>query len=251
MRISRTLNYTDRKRINRTDVSIKVTDTQERTLRFDADLILSSSFPSDAKVFVEAYHRSTMQRFDFGTVGERAAPETIIDSIDRSGTILFRVKVVDQSGKVGRLIASAEAIRPREDDDDKNKSSLMHIRPTDLGQQTWRLELHDEHVPVLLVNKEFPDARDQVTRNPYFRGLILPQAFREVLVHILCEDESEEPEPGTWKKQWLDFSDSFAPNPRQAGSDSVMNREWIDDVVGEFCLRNKFSDSINKHMRDE
>ena len=67
----RRFNYTNRQRINRSDVAFTIVEDEEGTPRFYAGIDLKNySFPSDASVWVEAYDRNALMRFPFGSVAE-------------------------------------------------------------------------------------------------------------------------------------------------------------------------------------
>ena len=71
----RKFNYTGRKKIKRSNVSIDLLRDGNQHRVFNLNLDLDDlELPSNAHVYIEAYHRSGYQRFDFGTVSERKVP---------------------------------------------------------------------------------------------------------------------------------------------------------------------------------
>src|SRR6185437_3163077 len=96
-------------------------------LRAEAKLDLAAyRFPAGALLSIEAYHRSSGMRFDCGTVGNPSIPQSLLlDRVDQSGTVLFRVKVTDNTENVGQLLGSAERIQPLSEDEDKDRRSLF------------------------------------------------------------------------------------------------------------------------------
>jgi len=64
----RRLNYTSRHRIERGHVRVSLVDPNVRPAEVQATVELPDGLPADARVFVEAYQRTTRLRFDFGTV---------------------------------------------------------------------------------------------------------------------------------------------------------------------------------------
>src|SRR5262249_34078076 len=94
----RRINSTGRKRIMREKVDIRLEPpTPDKPLSAAATLNLDGlGFPSDAAVVLEAYQRSLGMRFDCGTIGAISVPKILhLNEIDRSGTVLFRLKVID------------------------------------------------------------------------------------------------------------------------------------------------------------
>lgn len=208
MQISKHINYTGRRKIKHTEVEICMHEQNGKSPSFTAEFRLDKEkLPADAELFVEAYHRNTSQRFSFGTVAAPIAPtDTTLDQIDLSGPTLFRVKVVDNSQSVGRLIASAEQLAPKEDEKEEQRSSLMIIkRMPEMGNLTWKISFNEARKPVLCINTRIPDAINQLMHNSFFQSLILPSAFREVLMYILWNQGLEQDE-GSWHKQWIEFA---------------------------------------------
>src|SRR5688572_26183115 len=116
----RRLNYTNRQKIKRQDVSIRL-HRNAQGLSFNADLRLAEykldRVTPPPRVFVEAYRSAAAlwKRFDFGRVGTVRAPEDC--SLNEFGVaegVLFRVKVsAVGDDTLGRLVAEADAIRPQ------------------------------------------------------------------------------------------------------------------------------------------
>ena len=64
----RKFNYTGRKKIRRSDVRIDLLRDDDNRRYFNISLHLADlELPETARVYVEAYHRSGYQRYDFGT----------------------------------------------------------------------------------------------------------------------------------------------------------------------------------------
>ena len=83
----------------------------------------------------------------------------------------------------------------------------------------------------------------------FFQSLIIPAAFREVLLYILWEqDEGDEASEDSWQKSWLDFASEIAPYDRPHEEDQVY--DWIDDIVSEFSSQHRFTDHLVKRMEN-
>lgn len=237
MQISKHINHTGRRRIKHSEVEISLVEQHGRPPSFEVMFNLDRErLPPDASLYVEAYHRNTSQRFDFGTVSAPLPPkDTTLTDIDLSGSTLFRVKVVDNSEQIGRLLATAERLSPRDEDADDQRASLLIFKSVpDMGNLTWKLAFNEEHKPVLCINNKIPEAKHQLMQNPLFQSLILPAALREVLLYVVLSDD-EGPAEGTWHSQWLEFANSLAQEecPLSEGdTDRMMG--WIDDVARAF-----------------
>ena len=96
----RKFNYTGRKKIRRSDVRIDLLRDDDNRRYFNISLHLADlELPETARVYVEAYHRSGYQRYDFGTAGRLRIPaDRTLGGIAASVMPLFRVKVVDRTG---------------------------------------------------------------------------------------------------------------------------------------------------------
>ena len=115
MKSKRRINSTGRKRIRRENIDIRMLPAQPgEVLRASAKIDLSSyKFPAEALLAIEAYHRSSGMRFDCGTIGNQSIPQLLVlDQVDQSGSVLFRVKITDSDGERGLLLGSAERIQP-------------------------------------------------------------------------------------------------------------------------------------------
>lgn len=253
MQISRHINHTGRRKIKHSEVEIELIDQGDRPPAFQATFNLDlEHLPPDADLFVEAYHRNTSQRFDFGTAAAPLAPKsTTLSDIDLSGPTLFRVKVVDNSEKIGRLIASAERLSPKDEDAEEQRASLLIFKSMpEMGNLTWKLSFNEEHKPVLCINNRIPEAKHQLMHNPLFQSLVLPAAFREVLLYILWS-EGDEPAEGTWQNHWIEFASRLSDEDCPiAEEDPDLLMTWINDVVRSFSETHHLCDHLIKRMED-
>ena len=71
----RTFNYTGRSRITRKMVRLELSEDSSGPPTFDLELDLQElALPEDARIWIEAYHRQSYMRFDWGTVSEPKGP---------------------------------------------------------------------------------------------------------------------------------------------------------------------------------
>jgi len=160
-----TINHTGRRKIVTKEVQLTLSEDSNECRTFDAVFSLDkSSLPSDAKIYIEAYYNNTSQRFSFGTVSNIQRPsDRRLDQIDLSGPILFRTHIVDESSHHGRLIASADRMRPEGEQDDDH-ASLLPVRQRNIGQQTWKIEFQTGSKPQLTINSSIPNAIGQIKK---------------------------------------------------------------------------------------
>lgn len=230
--MQRTINHTGRHKVEVKELQINIQEQTNGVPVFDVDFSLNrEKLPDDASIYIEAYQRNTLQRFHFGTVGEIRKPvNRELDQLDLTSPALFRIRIVDESKHLGRLVASAEGLKPKGDNDEDQRSSLLVFRSRPMGQQTWRVEFDTGGKPELCINSRIPDAKNQLLNNPQFQSLILPAAFRQILMFYLWNDNEEE---GGVEEQWMTFAEHIAYEKPQ-GNDPLQLTAWVDDVADRF-----------------
>ena len=246
--MQRTINHTGRRKLERSELSITLNEKPGSAPDFDVEFALNAdNLPDDAQIYVEAYSSNTLQRFDYGTVASPAPPvNRKLDQLDLNGSTLFRVRVVDESGHIGRLVASAQGIRAESEDDTSDHASLMVLASRPLGQQTWRVNIAEGEKPELVINSAIPDAMGQLKGNPIFRALILPAAFRQVLLFYVWDDQFDEGSP---QERWLGFGEMFAGERPHTG-DPAEFAAWVDTAVERFSERFRLCEMISLKMEE-
>lgn len=254
MHIQRRLNYTGRKRINKSDVQIQLHNIDAETVTFSASVDLSNlKLPHSAPVFIEARQKDLMQRFDCGTVGDFRLPQdTTLTDVDGTSPISFWVRVLDPARTDGRLLAVARSILPEGDvpDDDEGRDSLITVKAKPLGNIPWMIEFptDDEGIPWLIVNNRIPDPIGRMKSNPLFQGLVLPAAIREVFSRIYVNDEAW-PE-GSWQEKWLRYGKRLTGQdwPSHAETEDAIG--WIEQVTDAFCSQFNLAERLVQHDQE-
>lgn len=234
MAISR-FNYTGLRKINRRDVRITLNCPKDNPAEFMAELSLAEyEFPDDSLVSVEAYRQTTWMRFSFGTVkGKVRPPETKLTEFDSPDEIRFRVRVTAAGENSGKMLGEADQIRPvGEMDDDDERSPLINVKPADLGDEIYRVQM--DQPPVLLINRNTGDWR-AIAASPVFQALTAPAILRSVLTHFLVIDDACDPEDSeSPHARWLRFAHSL-PGVGEYRKDVDDPNGWIDDVIASFA----------------
>lgn len=249
----RKFNYTGRKKIKRSNVRIDLLRDSDNKRYFNVSLHLEDiALSPNANVYVEAYHRTAYQRFEFGTVGERIIPANRkLSNFSDAAIPLFRVKVVDRTGTHGRILAAVDKIRPESVDDlPAGSRSLLFVEYDDLGSTVWQLDLEGDW-PVLKLNRNVDEIGIIASSDSRFLPLVYPEAFRQILTRILIEDQHTDPDcdddwPSLWLKLACSLSD-IAPPP-QAGK--ARQQSWIDRAVESFSGTNKMLEMFKKSIRE-
>lgn len=249
------LNYTDRKKIEQQDARFRLR-ADGADLSFEADLRLGGYGikDADARVWVEAYHRTSLMRFDFGRVGlldPQANRRLALFPDPRA--VLFRVKVVSETPVRGKLLAEANGIRPLQPDEaDDYRTPLLPIRQGLTGHEVWRVEFDGpDEGPVLVINNSVENW-SALARSPTFYPLVAPAAMRAILVRMLMIEAAAERETdGHWHQLWWQFATSLPGVPADGldpgeEEDDEKYAQWIDDAVTAFS---KQSGSLDRFLR--
>lgn len=241
----RRLNYTGRKKIPRSRVSIHLGTTTEGKLAFDVSLNLDpNTFAGNAKIFVEAYRKAFFKRFPCGTVSNPRLPQNrVLEGLDSRSLVLFRIKVTDPEG---RLLGIADRIIPRrEEEKSTDKLCLLPVDFVDLGNSIWRLDLTGDP-PSLQLNKNIENIRELARSDGSFLCLVYPEVVRQVLHKIVVEEGHTDPEtdPEDWMGRWIQFAMEILGTrilPPEGESEPIIQEKmkWIDDVVDAFSASNQ------------
>ena len=230
------MNFTGRRRISHSDVTITVTGIGGIEL-FDAEFRLDRyQLPSTALVVIEAWRQLDLLRFEFGTVGTVQPPAD--RQLSRFGTVSglrFRLKIVAVDSPRGRLLAVADRIAPTTSHQQSlSRVPLLAVRSQDLGKEIWRLTFADE--PLLIVNSRMAQ-RKQLVASGEFQSLVLPEVLRSILNRILLVEKIRSSEESDdWTCRWLQFAESLPGVGKSPDEDDPeADLDWIDSAVSSFC----------------
>ena len=256
----RRFNYTDRQRIRKNDLSFSITEDEEGTQKFYADIHLGNyDLPPDAKVWVEAYDRNALMRFPFGSVAEpKSETETTLTDFTGTDSYYFRVKVVDASHR-SRLFAVADSVSPlRRHDEDEAAKSLLRVSTRDLGPVPWKLEYQTADHPLLVINNHIDAGKSLARSNLLFQALVLPAIFEQVLRRILLEDKyvpaAEPDDDDLWKEGWLEFAGYLPGNTPLSIDQEDPNddpEQWIEDARKGFCVEINAIHKVRSELKEE
>lgn len=240
----RKLNFTERVRMNRGQVGVTLRREPDGVLAFDPTFSFGEiDVPSDARLFIEAYHRTSYMRFDCGTLGALSIPEDRrLTGIDGS-SVRFRIKIVDT--KEHRILAVADDIRVTDRTPDQGaRVPLLPVQFTGaLGQQAWRISFEPDS-PVLELNQEISGIESMARDDALFFALVYPSAVRAILTQILMIEGHEAFEEGTeWWALWIRWASRQTGAPLPADPDDAAM--WIEEVVSSFASQHELVDGIN------
>ncbi len=238
------LNFTNRSKLTREQANVLVHPGNPAT--FEAVLNLSHLCESagTARVFVEAYHRTTRMRFSFGTVARYVSPspnELRLTEFPDWKDVSFRVKVTDVSESPGKIIAWANKIRPKGPEDDQ-QNDLVRWKDTDLNGLLWDMEF-DERGPVVLVERKVGHA--SVGQDPRFIVVAYPEILRRSLTEALLIDKVSGDDPEHWFSAWSKgyLTSKLSLSKMDIDSEDVEHRRvWIEQAVDAFGRQFKLAD---------
>jgi hypothetical protein len=243
------INSTGRKRILREHIRMHLVSQGEgQPPSFTADIQLPAELKLDpaAKVYVEPYVKSSSMRFDFGTVAAMKHPEGCnLTDIDAGATILFRIKVVDEAAEIGRILASANGIRPEDDADGADRRPLLPVRSANLGEEVWQLQIDKEAGPSLIVNSRVPDLIETLKRDVLLQGVIYPEVVRQLTREVFRADNDLDDETD-WVMDWKDwFADQLG---REIDDGEAEDTEAVaslaDEIAFAFANKGRFASNV-------
>jgi len=235
--VIRKFNYTGRKSIRRSAVRIELLRDSDHRRYFSASVSLDGlSLPPNGRVYVEAYHRSGYQRFDFGTVADPAMPaDRRLTRFAEAVVPLFRVKVVDRSETHGRILAAVDKIRPKTaEDEPAGGQSLLFVEYDDLGDVVWALDLESDW-PVLRLNKRAEEISLIASADQRFLSLVYPEVVRQILSRIVIEDDHLDPHcDDDWPSLWLQMACRVLGVPEPPSGTETEKAAWVERAVEAF-----------------
>lgn len=179
--------------------------------------------------------------FDFGTVGLPLQPEdTALTDLDVGASILFDVRIIDESEAVGRILASSRRLRPGSEDEDGDRKSLLPVETADLGELLWRLDAPDGAQPRLQLNSRIPGAIGRLRTDPLMQGCILPTAIAELVDRVLDPD-SADTDDMEWVQDWLAWIEGMTGQPADPVQDVEARASIVDEVCRRFAAEMKFA----------
>lgn len=259
--MKRSFNYTDRAKITQRAVHVRLYSDFEGVQVFDADIDLSSynHLPAGTRIYLEAYYRSAMMRFDVGTFDpdnpKYALRGKRLDDLQHP-IVNFRIKLVDVREQIGRLVGLIERVQTfNENSRPVERLGLLPVNfGEDLGHRIWEMQIPDDgDDPMLCINKSVnvdnAILREFVARHPAFVALVFPEALRQILAKLV-KDGFDPTDEESWQAKWLRFAVSFGVGlpPDDAEDAEQEAQEWITQVIEAFCLhtnlRTRFEDYL-------
>jgi hypothetical protein len=235
----RKLNFTGRRKIRRSRVRVDIMRDTGARRYFNIQLDLSGlDLAANARIYVEAYHRTGTMRFDFGTIASLHVPaDRLLKGFSDACVPLFRVKAVDRTSEHGRILAAVDKIRPESiENEPAGSHALLHVEYDELGSRVWELDL-DGDWPVLKLNQRVDEAGLVAATDQRFFALVYPEVFRQVLKRVVLEDEHTDPDcDDDWPSLWLRLARTL-PGVGEPPFSRTRQAEWIAAAVEAFSTQ--------------
>ena len=249
--MARSFNYTKRREIAKSSIRVSVSPTDSRHCFAAAFDLASYDFDSSAKVYVEAYRKNQLLRFDFGVVGKIAAPsDTSLAAFgDDMMGIRFRVKVVASNAEK-TILGMSKSFRAENDEGGAADCILPISRLPKENENVWEIDFEDDG-PTLAINANL---EKQVVQKGYFLALVFPAVIREVLTYAFIDNNPDE--LGEWTEDWKRFALGLGADefPTLSGGDRENDvdslRQWIASAVQAFVRGKGLTDLANQWKDD-
>jgi len=257
--MKRSFNYTDRKRIKRESVILRLKKIENQPLLCDIDLRLDGyGLPPDAALYLEVFDRFDYKRIALGEVSSFQPLTREIGEFLSEDALRFRVKAVDEKEAHGRILALVAGIATK---DPMPPNSLLYFKPYDLADIVYDLEHSTAEQPILRVNNRLDiDIMDMAKHNAMFHALVFPAVVKDILRQILFIDKIDETEGDAWQNDWLRFvvrvCQMREPHvPADLNSEGQLENEeelseWIDEAAQAVCRHNSFLESFERSYKE-
>lgn len=253
------INYTDRRRIPRSQIAVKIdpTDPASFTLDLPADIITDPG-AEVAYVDITSAGSSEVLRHTISWNGDGLHRGPYPLGRIQWKKAIFDVKVVetagDDPGRILRRSSRIKAVGPGSDSDDGATHQLLATIREPLGEQVWALRFGE---PVtLVINDALAMTEEQFVATQAFASLVFPELCRRAVEWAVV---TEGVLPGDLTADdiraaslWVRFAMETAPDapcpiPPAGGwkpNDRQELDEWIDTVVEALCRRHRLCSSL-------
>jgi len=235
--INHVTNPTKLRRIERDSIVIRITKDKFGVRSFDlVNLNLDTlKLPNSAKIAIWAMSGDLEINFDAGTVDiSKPLMNINLSELGNNKPVTFRVVVFDE--KTSKILASAEDVKGRTKDENQSISPILPVETVyNLGQEIWKVYIANEERPVLQVNNLFPNIIDRLSSDHVFQALIIPQAVRQCLIHLINNDTADPSDPTAWQNKWTLFLKAIGFDTKPDAEDEIgVQTQWLDAVLIKF-----------------
>ncbi len=253
--MKRSFNYTDRVRIARKDVSIRLLEVLDERPNLEVRTDLSGyGFEFGSVAYLEGHNDTAWERHKLADpLIPHAINPVALSEFSEIGNVKFKIKVVDPSADA-RLLGLADNIplvNPADVVGDPD--GLLLVRWSDIGQQIWKLDFDPaaDGKPELLLSRRLREHEKKLSGDPMFRGCVLPEVFRRILEQAIIVYGYDADDDRSWFSDWIGWMRSVPSIGVQVdtlldASGDYEKRSAIEDAVNEFADQraNSFLDKL-------
>lgn len=239
------LNYTGRKKISEREIDLTIRES-EGELKVSGIIRLNKSLASAGTVVLEAHRKYERERVVVGTATEQTDVSVGFRAFAPPQSVLIDIRVVDfADSDKGRLLASANSVRPKlADEDAGGRQGILPFRPAPLGQVLWMLEEAGEQ-PEVLINDQIEFWRG-FARSPKFQQLAMPEITRGICrwlwPRLERAEAGEDPIAAQWAQVFSSYGIDHSEHAAEADDEFEARDAWIDLVVSAVAERQRFLD---------
>jgi hypothetical protein len=253
------INYTDRRRIPRSQIAVKVDPTDPASFTIDLpDDLVSKPDAEVAYIDITSAGSSEVLRHKLAWTGSGFSRGPYPLGRISWKKAIFDVKVVeivgDDPGRILRRASRIKAVGAGGDPNDGATHQLLATIREPLGEQVWSLRFGES--VTLILNDALSMSDEQFLGNQAFASLVFPEICRRAIEWATV---TEGVAPGDLTADdtnaaalWMRFAAEIAPDAQcpvtPARGWDPANREdlddWIDTVVECLCRRHRLCSAL-------
>jgi hypothetical protein len=240
--MKRTFNYTGRQRVTKDEIDMSPIP-EGRGVYITLNLG-ERELPSRSKVYFHAKSGLEFERFGPYSLSDLARPTKLdLGRFQKPDRVDFSVKVSDPHD--GKLLASGKNLHKLAG----FESSLLPMKAVEI-ESAWRLRFDDDDDEgPILVYKDSPNMEKFIRNREVFQALLMPEVLRQILT-VIAGNRSRNRGMESWEENWMKFATGLIGrgDVHNLGAEEVT--EWIDDVVGEFCVKHGLAAALNGYLEE-
>ena len=228
------LNFTGRKRINKSLVSLQADDKGLVRLTVSGELV---DLPSGQEHYCvlesfDKHYYSRMEKTDLGSIWDLQKNSPIKVNLDNfpgnPSSLKFRLMVCAPDGSI--LGATRNNLRL----DSGEESGFISVVSAPLDGEICKLDFSGSTDSLeLQIAESLFDDRSGIIHNPVFRGVVVPFILRSAL------SEADNYPHSSWGDKFNEFASGLLDGKHRPNDRPDLD-DWIDEAVSVFCKKHDF-----------
>jgi len=210
--------------------------------------VKTNHYKSDSKIFLRVKNGPKVKTFECGTIGDPKPPQdTALKDISMGTKVSVRGSVAIKDANSNTILAINKGLIPIFQSKNIDSKSPFAIEAVDTGGMMWKMDEMDESNPFLtiLVSNEIA-YMGKFQKDEKYLSLILPQALREAISHMIDFDCCELTDDESWVNTVIKMLNHIdCPLDRDSLLDSDGNidvmekKNFLDQAVREWSFKTK------------